>query len=540
MALKTIQTVGDVLPKQDAQGRPVLGVLANNMVVPLALPCVDGLDLVPLTRADPFGFDIHRASLVFLLAKCAAERYPGATFRVRHSIGPALWCTLTGADVPSPDVCVVQLKADLQALIAADEPIDVEPVPYKDAVDFFSQAERFDELHLLKHRNPPMVVLSRCGAFRALNQVTLAPRSGLLAALWDLVAVDDGLVLNVPSLDNPDVVAPLPYTEPYFRVFRRQTERTRITGVETMGDLNQTILENRFDDLVRTVEALQDKELSRIADDIAIRKPSVRLVLIAGPSSAGKTTTARRLATHLRVNGLKPRLLSTDDYFVGDARNPRDANGQLDYETVEAVDAERLAADLNALFAGRPVHLRAFDFIKHDGFDRAAETTLPPNGVIILEGIHALNPVLTRGIADDVKFRIYLNALTQLVVDSCNRLSATDTRLLRRLVRDFNFRGRSPIETFKLWDRVVVGERKWIYPYQGKADAVFNSALDYELAVLKPYASRLLNQVKPWHKEFAEARRLSGILHNVSIASDHAVPGNSILRETIGGSQLDY
>lgn len=538
--MERLKTIGDVLPREDAEGRPTLGALLDNMVVPLAMPLVGSPELKPLTRADAHGFDIHRSSLVFLLAKCAAELYPQATFRVRHSIGPALWCTLEGKGAPPPNECAATLKSALASAIAADLPIAAEPVTYREAVDFFGRAGRLDELHLLKHRNPPIVVLSRCGDFRALNQVPLAPRTGTLAGAWDLLPVDDGIVLNVPSAARPDEVEPLPYVEPYFMVFRRQSARTRVTGVETVGDLNQAILENRFDDLVRTVEAMQTKDLSRIADEIAVRRPPVRLVLMAGPSSAGKTTTARRLATQLRVNGFSPCVFSTDDYFVGDDRNPRDEQGRLDYETVEAVDVERLSADLNALFAGRPVRLRRFDFFKHDGYDAKEETALPPNGVVVLEGIHALNPLLTQGVDDAVKFRVYLNALTQLVVDSCNRISATDTRLLRRLVRDFNFRGRSPLATFRQWDSVVAGERKWIYPHQGKADAVFNSSLDYELAVLKPYASRLLNQVKPWHAEFAEARRLSGILHNVSVASDHAVPGNSILRETIGGSQLEY
>ena len=531
-------SIAELLPRE-IEGRPVLGALMNNMVVPLATPSIGQPDLVPLTRAEPYGFEINRATLVFLLAKAAAELYPQATFRARHSIGSALWCTISGTDVPSPTEVVDALRQHLEADVKACLPIDVEPVSYKDAVQLLSDRGRIDELHLLKHRNPPIVLLSRCGDFRALNQTTLAPQTGVLSCS-ELIPVDEGFILNVPSVEKPDEITPLPYTEPYFKVFRRQCERTRITGIETLGDLNQAILEKRFSDFVRTVETLQTKDLSRIADAIAGHSPTIRLVLLAGPSSAGKTTTAHRLCTQLQANGLKPRLLSTDDYFVGDARNPRDADGNLDYETVEAVDAERLAADLNGLFAGEAVHLRKFDFLKHDGYDDTHETRLPSNGIIVLEGIHALNPVLTKGVLDEVKFRVYLNALTQLVVDSCNRLSATDTRLLRRLVRDFNFRGMSPLQTFRLWPNVVAGERKWIYPYQSQADAVFNSSLDYELAVLKPYASRLLNQVKPWDPEFAEARRLSGILHNVSTASDAAVPGNSILRETIGGSQIDY
>ena len=539
-------TIGEILPRVDAAGRPVLAAIANNRVVPLIEPIVGTPELRPLTRADAQGFEVDRNSIVFMLAKCANELFPRGTFRVRHSVGAALWCTLepnSDADSPvlkmSPFEMVDRLRSAMAELQKADLPITVEPVSYQDAVELFEGLGRMDEVHLLRHRNPPTVPLTRCGDFSALSQTTLAPSTGVVGP-YELVPVDDGIVLNVSSAEKPDEVVPLPYVEPYFKVFRRQGVRTAVTGVETIGDLNQMIQDRRFDVFVRTVEALQTKELAGIADQIASHKPAVRLVLLAGPSSAGKTTTAHRICTQLRVNGIKPMLLSTDDYFVGDARNPRDENGNLDYETVEAVDAERLAADLNALFAGEAVHLRKFDFLKHDGYDDAKETRMDPKGVVVLEGIHALNPRLTRGIADDLKFKVYLNALTQLVLDSCNRISATDTRLLRRLVRDYNYRGCSPLKTFELWPSVVAGERKWIYPYQGQADAVFNSSLDYELAVLKPYAAQLLNQVKPWDAAYLEARRLSGILHNVSNAKADAVPGDSILRETIGGSQLEY
>lgn len=542
MELSKLKTVGDALSQTDAAGRPVVAAILNNMVVSLETPLLPGCRPVPLTRADHHGFEVDRNTLVFLLAKCAAELFPQCVFRVRHSFGAALWCTLEDArehDANHLRAVVERLRAAMAALQQADLPIVVEPVPYKDAVELFGGLGRIDEINLLRHRNPPVVLLTRCGEYRALAQTALASRTGAVGP-WDLQPGEHGIVLNVSSAANPDVLEPLPNVKPYFEVFRRQGVRADATGIATVGDLNQTILDGRFDVFVRTVEALQTKELAAIADQIAARTPPVRLVLLAGPSSAGKTTTAHRICTQLRVTGLKPLLLSTDDYFVGDARNPRDENGKPDYETVEAVDADRLARDMNALFAGKSVRLRKFDFLVHEGYDAKAETRLPPRGVIVLEGIHALNPRLTRGIPDDVKFRLFLNALTQLVLDSCNRISATDTRLLRRLVRDFHFRGCSPLTTFRLWPNVVAGERKWIYPFQDTADAVFNSSLDYELAVLKPFAAALLNQVKPWDEEFIEARRLSGFLHNISNAQSDAVPGDSILRETIGGSQLDY
>ena len=532
-------TVEEALPKQ-VDGLDVLGAVCNNMVVPLAAPYFADPEVRPLTRADEYGFEIYRSSLVFLLAKCAEELAHGSEFRVRQSISQALYCTWTPPERGSARATgdIERLSAVLSELVSANLPITAVPVSYKAAIEQLGKLGRVDELHLLKHRNPPAVLLSCCGDFRALNQTPLAPRTGVLD-LWEWIPADGGFILNVPPPETPRKLRPVPSTAPFFEIFRHQSAHRRVTGVETLGDLNQAILEKRFDVFVRTVEAMQTKDLATIADHIVARG-GVRLVLLAGPSSAGKTTTAHRLCTQLRVVGLRPMLLSTDDYFVGDARNPRDEEGNLDYETVKAVDDVRLAADLNDLFAGKPVRLRKFDFLKHDGYDAKELTRLPSDGVVVLEGIHALNPELTAALPDDVKFRVYLNALTQLVVDSCNRISTTDTRLLRRLVRDFHFRGMSPLDTFRLWPNVVAGERKWIYPYQAGADAVFNSALDYELAVLKPFASELLNQVKPWDVAFAEARRLSGILHNVSPAPADCVPGDSILRETIGGSQLTY
>ena len=330
-----------------------------------------------------------------------------------------------------------------------------------------------------------------------------------------------------------------PY-EHLFTVYQEHITWGKIVGITTVGELNQAVLEKRADDFVHTVEALHDKKLARIADAVTQRAPAVRLVLVAGPSSAGKTTFSKRLVTHLRVNGYRPILISTDNYFVGDARNPRDAAGNLDYEHIESMDLPRLNSDLLRLMAGEEVHLRAFDFKKKEGYDRPAATRLPENGLIVMEGIHSLNPQLTADVPRAQKFLIYINALTQLGVDSSTRISTTDTRIIRRMVRDHQFRNRPAIDTLRMWPSIARGEKRWIYPFQHLADAVFNSALDYELAVLKPLAAPLLNQIKPWDEAYIEARRLSGFLHNFSSLAPDVVPGDSILREYIGGSQLTY
>lgn len=307
----------------------------------------------------------------------------------------------------------------------------------------------------------------------------------------------------------------------------------------TIEELNAITDAGEIGDFILVCEAKQVKALSRIADQIS-QRGDVRLVLLAGPSSSGKTTTAKRLITQLKVNGIDSMLVSTDDYFVGDARNPRDENGELDYEHVECVDMKRLAADMNALMRGEEVYMRKFDFEKHEGFDSSVSTKLPENGVIILEGIHALNPRLTLDIDDRCKFKIYIEPLTQLVVFAESKLPPADARLMRRLVRDNQFRKMSPLDTFRIWSKVLAGEKKWIFPFSSNADAVFDSGLEYELSVLKRYVAGLLEKVKIKMPTEAKAEVLSLLLTAIHDADPTKVPGDSILRETIGGSLLEY
>lgn len=533
--------VGEVLPFVDEQRLPVLGAIVNNMVLSLFVPLITDATVRPLTITDEHGWTIYRNSLCFLLAKTVHELYPGLECRVRNSVGSGLYCTVAWPDLSAEALAghVRQLKEAMAAAVRQDLPITAETVSYEAADTLFRQAGQTDKLNLLAHRNPPIVCLTRCGAFRELSQEAIVSRTGVLD-LFDLVPHAQGFVLNVPSSARPREVTPLPPFEYLFDVYREHIEWGKIVGITTVGQLNQAVVEKRADEFIHTMEALHDKKLARIADQITQRDRPIRLVLVAGPSSAGKTTFSKRLVTHLRVNGCKPLLLSTDSYFVGDDLNPRDADGKLDYEHIEAMDLKRLNGDLLRLLKGEPVRMRGFDFKKKRGFDQEDDTRLSPNGIIVMEGIHCLNPRLTGDIPQEDKFLIYINALTQLGVDSSNRISTNDTRVIRRIVRDHQFRDRPAVETLRRWKSVIRGERRWIYPFQQLADAVFNSALDYELAVLKPLATPLLNQIKPWDEAYIEARRLSGFLHNFSPFAADVVPGDSILREYIGGSQLTY
>ena len=307
----------------------------------------------------------------------------------------------------------------------------------------------------------------------------------------------------------------------------------------TIEELNAVNASGDMDEFIRVCEARQVKALSRIADDICADKRR-RIVLLAGCSSAGKTTTAKRLCTQLRVNGFPAMHLSTDDYFVGDRRNPRDENGKLDYEHVECVDIPRLASDLNALARGEAVSLRKFDFRAHEGYDDSRTTSVPHDGFIVIEGIHALNPRLTEGVDETLKFRLFIEPRSRLEIFCHTRMSSRETRLLRRIVRDSSFRGMTPAQTFEMWPKVIAGEEKWILPFRGNADAEFDSSLDYELAVLRNYAEGVLRLLLKKSPDNAQAVGLVDLLSMIDPVSANSVPGDSILRETIGGSQLTY
>jgi uridine kinase len=314
---------------------------------------------------------------------------------------------------------------------------------------------------------------------------------------------------------------------------KQETFDGHLSGI---GELNDIIRRGGFSRQVLTDETRHSERIVRIAERIAAHVPATRLVLVSGPSSAGKTTTALRLCVRLKENGLNALHLSTDDYFVGDSRNPRNPDGSFDYETVEAVDCERLVSDLGRLFEGESVRLRKFDFTTKEGYDAAEETSLALGGLVVLEGIHALNPLLTDGIAEAIKFRVYLNLFTQLYPEGCDAFFSDDTRLLRRIVRDSNFRGTPASVTLARWPSVERGEQKWINPYRHLADAVFNTALDYELAVLKTFAEPLLFSITPDMEEYPEAKRLLKFLSYFLGLSCEDVPRNSLIREFIGGS----
>lgn len=533
--------VGKLAPPAPPSQLPYLAAMVNNDVASFSYPLGVNCTVRFLTIADPHGWRLYRRSLCFLLAKTVRDVAPRAAFTVEHSFGAGLYCSYHGDGRPNGIEAdeLARIDARMRELVAADLPISRCKVAYCEALRTFTDSDQRDKLNLLSHRNPPHVVMHCCGDFSDLAHGPLAPSTGTLG-VFELLHYPPGFVLHLPDREDPTRLPAFEDQPHLFQIFQEHKEWGRILGVTTAGRLNETIADGRIDEFIRTAEALHEKKLSRIADQIAAARGKIKLVLVAGPSASGKTTFAKRLTTHLKVNGLQPVTLGTDDYFVGHADNPRDEAGEPDYEHIEAVDLELFNRNLCDLIAGREVEVPSFNFENKEREWRGHKMRLEAGQVLIIEGIHGLNPRLTQLVPAERKFRVYVSALTQLSVDANNRISTTDNRLIRRLVRDHQFRGHSALDTIRMWPSVRRGEERWIFPFQTEADDFFNSALDYELAVLKPLAEPLLTRIKPDQPEYAEARRLTAFLLNFLGIPDREVPRTSILREYIGRSGFRY
>jgi len=535
--------VWETLPQTDDSGLPYLGARVNNEIVALHTRLQMNCNVNGLTAQDEDGWRILRRSMCFILAMAARRAFPEAKLRIRHSLDQGVFFTLKNNDCPEDsELCkdtVKKINAEMLKIIAADLRVERLACAYDEAVALFTETAQFDKLGLLRHINTPSVDLLRCEEFTELDQGPVVNRTALLSA-FKLIPYENGCMLQLPSTEEPKTVAPFKSRPQLMRVHRDHVKWGESVGFSSVGELNEAVYNLRISEIIQMSETLHNRNLTRIADMITARTPVPRIVLIAGPSSAGKTTSAKRLGIHLRINGLRPVMLSTDDYFVGEDRNPRDEKGQPDYEHVQAVDIALFNENLTQLLAGKPIQRRVFDFKAKHGVFLEEELTLGPDDVLIVEGIHGLNPQLTADVPKEKKFSIFLSALTQLGIDDNNLLSTSDNRLLRRMVRDHLFRGHSALQTIRMWPAVRRGEERWIFPYQDDADVSFNTALDYEIAVLRPFAQPLLAEIKPHHEAYATARRLYSVLSNFHSITPSAVPGDSILREYIGGSLLKY
>ena len=532
--------VGHLLPATDSKGVPFIGARINNEVASLQLPLSINCQIEGLTIKDDDGWYILRRSMTFLMQMAAARALPDWRLKIHHTLASGLYFDFTNkkAPVEKMDEGVLAIfEAELRKIIAADFPILRRMLSYEDAVAYFAGEGREDKVLLLQHHNTPFVATLCCDGFMDLHALPVVASTGSLG-VFSLSPYEEGCVLNLP--DREKITEPMSFTpqKELMRVHREHAHWGEILGVRSVGELNQAVFDRRISDVIMMSEALHNKNFAELASKV-VNKQS-RLVLIAGPSSAGKTTSAKRLMTHLKINGKTPVVISTDDYFVGDERNPIGPDGKPDYEHINALDLDNFNEHLTSLLAGKKICRRIFNFITKKPEFTNEELQLGPNDILIVEGIHGLNPMLTEAVPRDDKFMIYLSALTQLGIDDSHTVSTTDNRLIRRIVRDHLFRGHPAIRTLELWKNVRLGEERWIFPYQDQADASFNTALDYELAVLKPFADPLLTDIKPNQPEYSIARRLQMLLRSFHSITPSAVPGDSILREYIGGSLLKY
>ncbi|MEI6169107.1 MAG: nucleoside kinase [bacterium] len=534
----------DILPSPTApNGLPYIAALINNDTTSLCYPVDMDSDVKLLTMTDPQGWHVYHRSLAFLLAKAVKELFPAAAFSVDYAVGDGLFCdfepkagernsTITREQVDA-------IRDHVRMLIARKLPIERKKISFEDVSRRLAEARQTDKLNLLRFRNPPRVVIHECEGFYDLAQGVLVPDTGALH-LFELIHYPPGFILQLPEQGNGSQIAPFRELPHLSSIFRERKAWVRTMGVGTVGRLNEVVVNGDVSDFIKVSEALHEKNVARIADEIYRRRESIRIILVAGPSSSGKTTFAKRLAIQLRVNSFRVLTISLDNYFHEHAKTPRDETGNPDFEHLRALDLELFNEHMGQIIKGEEIELPEFNFETKLREFNGRKLKLEKDDILIIEGIHGLNPLLTEMIPEPAKFRVYVSALTQLSLDANNRISTTDNRLIRRMVRDHKYRAHSALKTLRMWASVRKGEKQWIFPFQENADATFNSALDYELAVLKPIAEPLLMEVKPFDPEYAEARRLTAFLTNFIGISDREVPNTSMLREYIGRSSFKY
>jgi len=533
--------VRDILPqRRSSEGLDYIGALVNNDAVSLTYPVEVDSTVTLLTRGEAQGFQIYRRSVCFLLAKAVKDVFPDAHFAIEHSLGSGFFCSFDCNGKSGIDEEQLQsIDRHMHALVERDVPIERHLIAFAEVVRRFEQEKQWDKYNLLRFSNPPKIATYWCENFSDLDHGSLAPSTGTLS-LFRLISYPPGFVLQIPTERDPQQLPPFAPQPQLFQIFKEHKEWGRILDVSTVGRLNEIIASREIGDFIKIAEAFHEKKIARIADHIYDHRDKIKWALIAGPSSSGKTTFAKRLAVQLRVTGLRPVMISVDNYFVDREQTPVDEHGNLDFENIETVDLTLFNNDLMRLDKGEEVELPSFSFEKGCREYRGQKLRIEPDQIVLVEGIHGLNPRLTQSVPAAHKFRIYVSALTQLNLDSSNRISTTDNRLVRRIVRDNNFRGNTALTTLNMWPSVRRGEEKWIFPFQQEADIAFNSALDYELAVLKMFVEPLLVEIKPFHPQYAEARRLLAFLSSFLGVSEHLVPPTSILREFIGHSSFQY
>ena len=509
----------------------------NNKVEGMHYRVYNSKDVEFLDMASASGSRAYTRTLFFVLCKAVQDIYPNTDVVIDIPVSNGFYVDIRlGRPVVEEDVNI--LRRRMQEIIDAKMPIRRYMVPTEDAIALFQEKGDVEKVKLLKTSGSIYTTYYKIGEYVDFYYGTLLTNtSGLY--LFGLEKYYDGMLLRIPSLKDPDKLGEMTKQDKMFDIFKEHHRWQDILGIRTVGDFNQAIEAGHATDIINISEALQERKIANIAEDIANRQ-GVKLVLLAGPSSSGKTTSCKRLSIQLAVNGLKPLQISLDDYFVDRDRTPKDDNGEYDFESIYALNLDLLNEQFNALFRGEEVELPKYDFPSGKSVKSGKKLKMEPNNVLVVEGIHALNPELTAHIPQEQIYRVYASALTTILLDNHNYIPTTDNRLLRRIIRDYKYRGVSAQETIHRWPSVRAGENKWIFPYQENADAMFNTAMLYELSVIKMQAEPLLQQVPENCEEHAEAYRLLKFLKYFKGIPYNNLPPTSLLREFLGGSSFHY
>ncbi len=515
---------------------PVVGAIVNGELRELSYPVDVDARVRPVTMSEADGARIYRRSLIFLLEAAYRDLYPTSSLEIDHSISSGgFFCQVVNRQTLGIEE-LRALEERMGELVKADLPVERQTVPLPEAVQYFQQRGEAEKVRLLKYRTKDHLVLYRLGDYRDYHHGYMVPSTGYLK-WFALMPFGEGFVLRFPRRHAPTQLLPSQESPKMLDTFRQYGNWLSRLGIESVGALNDAIQAGRIREIILVSEALHEMKIAEVAAQIVARSDKARIVLIAGPSSSGKTTFSKRLAVQLLAQGLAPFPLELDNYFVDRERTPKDKNGQYDYESLEALDTRLLADHLSRLIAGEEVQIPHYNF--KEGKSAPGEVIkLRKEQLIILEGIHGLDPHLLPDIPADQTYRLYCSCLTQLNLDRQNRISTTDTRLIRRIVRDAGTRGYSAQDTIGRWESVRRGEKSYIFPYQENADEMFNSALVYELSGLKPLAEPLLRQVPFGTSEYVEAKRLLAFLGWFLPIPEDLIPDNSILREFVGRSIL--
>ncbi len=521
----------------DAEIPPVAAIL-NGRLCELSATLDFDADVCPVTLEDADGMRIYRRSLSFILLVAASEIFPSSEVFIEHAAtnAGAYFCEVRGRE-PFTRKELQEIESRMREIVAADEPIVAAEVGRNQAIELFERLGERDTARLLAHRQKETVRLYSLRGRQDHLGGYMVPSTGCVRH-FALHAFPPGFMLQFPHLNRPNELSPInPYPK-LFTVFEESSHWLDRLGIRSAGALNDAIVDGRLPEISLVAEALHEARIAKIAADIAAKRDSIRVVCVAGPSSSGKTTFSKRVAVQLLANGLRPFPVSLDDYFVERSHTPRDQYNQLNYETIKALDLGLFNRDLRALIEGRTVQLPRYVF-KTGKREDGPTVTLGKDIIIIVEGIHGLNPALVQGFPSGSVYRVYVSALTQLNLDRHNRINTTDCRLIRRIVRDAAHRGYNASDTLHRWSSVTAGEKQNIFPFQENSDAIFNSALAHELSILRPLAEPLLLQVRPDDPNYLEANRLLSLLQWFRPAPADPVPDNSILREFIGGSILE-